>query len=441
MPDAHSKFSASAADRWMVCAGSIQLSKGKPDKTSQYAAEGTAAHTLAAWCLSESEDVSYAAGFIGRVIEADGFSFTVDAEMAGYVQTYVDQVMEYAKDADMRLTEVQVNYSEHLGVDRDDGFGTSDTIIVKTAQRLLSVHDLKFGRGDEVDAVDNRQMRLYALGALDYLQPMGIDVSDFDRVLMVIHQPRLQTAPKEWEIPVSELLEFAKVARTAAENVIDAMLEYPSGDWHEKFTKAETKACKYCRAKATCVTLRNAVSDAVFGTVPATPEEFQAMGQEDTTLASAQRADDGLGAPIEDWLAAAMDKADLVEEWLSGVRAEVETRLLAGAPIPGYKLVQGKRGPRQWRDAAEAEAMLKSFRLKQEEMYDFRLISPTSAEKLAKAETIGKRQWPKLQPLITQTDGKLHVAPVTDPREAITVTPVEDEFDAAPQGETVDDLA
>lgn len=438
MPDAHSQFSASASDRWMVCPGSIQLSKGKPDKVSQYAAEGTAAHTVAAWCLTEHKD---AAAYLGRVIEADGFSFTVDDEMAGHVQTYVDQVREYAKDADMHLTEVQVNYSEHLGVDEGDGFGTSDTIIVKSAHKLLQVHDLKFGRGDEVEATDNRQMRLYALGALSYLQPFGLEISDFERVLMVIHQPRVQTAPKEWEISVAELLEFGKQARTAAEQVIDAMLEYPSPEWHERFTKADTKACKYCRAKATCVTLREAVTETVFTQKPASPEEFESLEFTARTGNDPVVQLKSPGITDAEWLAASLNQVDLIEDWCKAIRAEAESRMLAGGTVPGFKLVAGKRGPRQWADAAAAEAQLKTFRLKVEEMYDLKVISPTSAEKLAKAEKIGKRQWPKLQALITQTDGKLHVAPESDSREAVTVKPVDEEFEVQAEPVAVDDLA
>jgi len=70
-------------------------------------------------------------------------------------------------------------------------------------------------------------------------------------------------------------------------------------------------------------------------------------------------------------------------------------------------------------------------------MYDFKLISPASAEKLAKAEVLGKRQWPKLQELITQSEGKPHVAPASDSRPALTVTPVVDDFTDV----TVDSLA
>ena len=129
-------------------------------------------------------------------------------------------------------------------------------------------------------------------------------------------------------------------------------------------------------------------------------------------------------------LAMCMDAVGMVEGWCKGVRAEVERRALDGQQVPGYKLVTGKAGNRQWKNPANAEAMLKKMRLKKEEMYDFSLISPTTAEKLAKAQTIGEKQWEKLQSEIYRADGKPSVAPVTDPRPALEITPVEDDFDA-----------
>ena len=63
-------------------------------------------------------------------------------------------------------------------------------------------------------------------------------------------------------------------------------------------------------------------------------------------------------------------------------------------------------------------------------MYDLSLISPTTAEKLAKAEVIGPRQWKKAEALITRAPGKPSVAPVSDKRDAIDVKPVADEFDS-----------
>jgi len=140
-------------------------------------------------------------------------------------------------------------------------------------------------------------------------------------------------------------------------------------------------------------------------------------------------------------LAWAMSKVDLIEGWCKAVRGEVERRLLEGKEVEGYKLVQGRRGPRAWANPEEAEAVLKAMRLKQEVMYDFKLISPTTADKLAKAGTIGKRQWPKVEALITQADGGPSVAPVSDKRPAMLVAVTPDDFLDVPLDAAVDDLA
>jgi hypothetical protein len=203
------------------------------------------------------------------------------------------------------------------------------------------------------------------------------------------------------------------------------------GVWEYTFLRPSEKACKFCRAKATCPKLRDEVASTVntLGATPATPDEFAEI--ETATTEALKHAD-------EAWLSAALSKVDLIEDWCKAIRAETERRLLAGAPVPGYKLVQGKRGARQWTDAKVAEETLKTMRVKLEDMYDFKLISPTTADKLAKAGTIGPRQWPKLQGLITQSEGKPHVAPVSDSRPALVVTPVADDFTDVT---TADDLA
>jgi Protein of unknown function (DUF2800) len=281
-------------------------------------------------------------------------------------------------------------------------------------------------------------MQLYALGALQALDGIA---GDFERVLMVISQPRVSRAPKEWEVTVPELRKFGATVFDAAGKVVEAGNEYPSGDWHEKYTAAGDH-CKWCKAKATCPTIREAVTSTVFDIVPASPEEFEdaqtlpvAGGAE--VVKDSRITDDDFDQP--QWLSACLSKIDMIEDWCKAIRAETEARMLAGDAIPGYKLVQGKKGNRAWSDKTAAEAMLKTFRLKQEEMYEFSLISPTTADKLAKAGTIGERQWPKLQTLIAQSEGKLHVALVSDKREAVQVKPLDDEFEAP--AETVDDLA
>lgn len=147
----------------------------------------------------------------------------------------------------------------------------------------------------------------------------------------------------------------------------------------------------------------------------------------------------GIGATDDGHLAVLMESVDLVEGWCKAVRAEVERRLLAGMVVPGYKLVQGRQGNRAFADEAAAESLMKTFRLKREEMYDFVLISPTSAEKLAAEGIIGKKQWPKLQEMIRRSDGKPSVAPASDKRPALDIGKVEDDFEV--QAAPADDLS
>ena len=147
----------------------------------------------------------------------------------------------------------------------------------------------------------------------------------------------------------------------------------------------------------------------------------------------------GIGATDDGHLAVLMESVDLVEGWCKAVRAEVERRLLAGTAVPGYKLVQGRQGNRAFADETAAEALMKTFRLKREEMYDFVLISPTSAEKLAAEGVIGKKQWPKLQEMIRRSDGKPSVAPASDKRPALVIGKVEDDFEV--QAAPADDLS
>jgi hypothetical protein len=134
-----------------------------------------------------------------------------------------------------------------------------------------------------------------------------------------------------------------------------------------------------------------------------------------------------------------MAAVPVVEIWCKAVLAEGERRLLAGVPVDGWKLVEGRRGSRKWSDTADAEAALKAMRLKHDEMYEYSVISPTTAEKLAKAGSLGARQWTKLQALIVQAEGRPSVAPASDKRPAISVAPVDADFApvAQPEGELV----
>lgn len=434
MTAAHSYWSASKFESLMLCPGKIVLEDGAPDNTNAYAAEGTAAHQVLTWALQEERP---AAAYIGRQIHLDSrgkpcepadavYTYAVDDDMVEHVQVCIDYVNDLRGDDGVVFADIRVNYSTYLDVAEDTAWGTADVIIARGAE--LIVVDFKYGRGVEVDAESNPQMSLYGLGALQAYQGL---VADFERVRMTISQPRVKRAPSEWDCSVEELETWGRsTARSAVNTCKNATVQPDHPDWGTVYLRPAEKACKFCKAKATCPALRDVVAGTVdtFGATPATPDEFAEI--ETATAEALKHAD-------EAWLSAALSKVDLIEDWCKAVRAETERRLLAGESVPGYKLVQGKKGNRAWSKPDDVEALLKAMRLKEAEMYDFKLISPTTAEKLHKAGTIGPRQWPKVQALITQSEGKPHVAPESDSRPALVVTPVVDDFTDV----TAEDLA
>ena len=390
---AHAKLSPSGAHRWMACPGSVTLEADFPDSSSVYAREGTAAHELAAMVLEDPS--SMANHYVGKKIAFDDHGeevvWPITKEMADYVDDYVKFVRERAVGKILHV-ECKLGIGHITG--EDGATGTSDVVIIDTEQEAIEVIDLKYGMGVRVDAENNEQMQFYALGALHEYDL----IYDFSWVTMVIHQPRLNHV-SEWNIPVSELLTFGDTVWEAASRTRSEVT----------FTRPGEKQCRFCKAKATCPALRAEVTEIVGG--QATLDEFEPQ------VVDSQTGDN--------YLPMAMAKVGMVEDWCKAVRAEVERRLLAGQTVDGYKLVEGRRGNRAWSDEGAVEQLFKSFRLRQEEMYDFKLISATKAEKLLKENP---KRWAKTEQLITRSDGKPSVAPATDKRPAMDVKPVLDDF-------------
>lgn len=427
--------------------------------SSKYADEGTIAHQLAAMCLTEGTD---AAAYIGRLIEAEDyehaklspsgakkwmacagshalesteefvercFSMEVTEAMAEYVQVYIDAVrarVEEYKLAGAVQVELLVEQRLPIGhiTGEEDATGTGDAVIIAVwadGTALIDVGDLKTGMGVVVSAYENPQLQIYGLGAIEQY---GL-LYEFTRARLTIYQPRIAQEPSEWETSIEDLLAFGEHAKKRAATARIAkefMANWMDRGDYEYLTPGDHCRTSFCKARATCPKLAAFVEEGVgadFEDITASPAKVVPIANalDDTTLATKMQA------------------VDLIEDWCKAVRAEVERRLLAGQPVPGFKLVQGKRGARAWSDKDEAEATLKSMRLKQEEMYSFSLISPTTAEKLLKDSP---KRWNRVLPLITQSDGKPSVAPESDKRPALVITPTEDDFDVVGAG---DDLA
>lgn len=420
MPEAHSKWSASGFKKIMLCPGSKVLEAGAADKSSIYAAEGTAAHELLEMVLTEGTP---AAGYVGRIIEVKEsdatYQIEVTDDMARYIQGVADFVLDLKGDDGVLMVEQQLCYAEYIDVDRDEGWGTGDVVIAK-GNRLI-VLDLKYGKGVEVSVEENPQLMLYGLGALDKLNGIA---GDFEEVELIIAQPRINNEPSRWVTTVEHLEAWGRSsARSHVNTAKNAVKMHDSGpEWNEVYLRPGEEQCRFCKAKAICPALKTEVALQV-SSAPATVDEFKHITDPKTFS--------------EPDLARAMSACDLIETWVSAVRAEVERRLLAGTPVAGFKIVQGKQGNRAWTSKTEVEEVMKSMRLKQDEMYDMSIISPTAAEKLLAKDS--PRRWTKLQSYITRSEGKPSVAPLSDKRPALEMKPVADDFDAV--AETIDDLA
>lgn len=440
--------------------------------STKYADEGTVAHALAAMCLTEGKD---AAAYIGRRIECADYphaklspsgahrwmrcpgshaletriafvprKFTgeVTREMAEGVQVYLDNIRAFKGEDGVLLVEQSLPIGQITG--EEGATGTGDGVILRGNE--LQIHDLKFGKGVEVSAYENEQLQLYGLGALHKLGDLADDV---ERVRFVIHQPRINTTPSEWDCSVGELRAFGLRATEMAKTALTAAKF--EANWVNKDDKLHyltpgEKQCRFCEAKATCPKLAAYVQEGVGA-------QFEVLAEAETNEVAAEQIGCEIGpegAPTDE-LSLKMQACSLIEDWVKAVRAEVAKRLHAGQKVPGFKLVKGKRGARQWADATQAEEVLKKMRLKKEEMYTFSLISPTAAEKLVPAidkktgkpkdgednKPLSLKQWDKLQELITQSEGAASVAPESDPRPAIEVTPPADAFEVVP---SVEDL-
>lgn len=295
---AHAKLSASGSHRWLVCPGSVRLEANYPDVQTSYSLEGTKAHELSEWKLRKQlfpvTDE--------KVEEMDKQFADVPKDMDRHTDSFVDFVIEQfnearaiSKDAELIL-EGRLDFSDYV----PDGFGTGDVVIV--SDDVMHVIDLKYGM-TEVSAINNSQLRLYALGAYkEYDYMFGVK-----QIKMTIVQPRIDNYSTE-EISVEELIKYGEeYIKPRAEIAASGEGECVAGEH-----------CKFCKAKGDCRT-RAEYNLALIS------EDFS----KPDTLTNEELAD-------------ILANAKQIQDWIGDVLAFTLDRAVNhGEKYPGFKLVAG----------------------------------------------------------------------------------------------------
>ena len=396
----HAQLGPSGWDRWSNCAGSVHLSAGLPNKSSYYAAEGTAAHEIADRCL---RDECHPMVFNGQMFQVEGYDIVVDDEMVDAVQDYLALIAVLSSgEGDIVMPEQQVPIGHLTG--EVGAEGTSDCIIISNDGKMIRVIDLKYGKGVRVNAEGNGQGRLYALGAL---KKFAAILEDVELVQIHIHMPRLEGGHTFEVLTISELEEFADEVQLAAGRVAMCAAE-------PELTPGQ-KQCKFCLAKGICPALQEEVSSSLTLITASTIEDFADPTQEFTV-----RADNHMIS--NDRLAEFLRAVPLIEDAIAGVRGEVERRLFEGQEVNGFYLGEGRKGDRKWTD--DAEAQLKK-RLGATNAYVKKLIGVPAAEKLLKKSK--PKVWEQIsKDLITQSEGKPSVCREGDKNPRYQISTAED---------------
>lgn len=291
----HAVLSASGAHRWIVCPPSARLEEGLPDTTSPSAAEGTFAHAWAenqlGWFLHEKSDAEYK-----KYIEnakKDNF-YSLDLE--DYVQVYIDLVIEKSKKAEEIFLERHLDFSDWV----PQGFGQGDAVLISDGK--LEIIDLKYGRNVAVSAINNPQLRLYALGAY-----VGFNlIHNIKEITMTICQPRNGGVSSEI-LSIDELLKWGEKIRAKAKIAFDGKGEFKAGNH-----------CIFCKVRDTCKCLK----------------------EYNFSIVKYQHKDMFLMSDTE--LADVFKKIDSVVSYANSIKDYCLKRALDGNPINGYKLVEGR---------------------------------------------------------------------------------------------------
>ena len=363
MPGNHALLAPSSSERWINCPPSAKENAVQQDTSSSYAQQGTDAHALCEYKVKKA---------LGHRVRDPTEDLTYfDEEMAECSDTYCEFVMEQVETAKQNCSDPLVLVEQRLDFTRwvSESFGTADCIIV--ADGTLTVIDFKYGLGILVEAENNSQMRMYALGALNLFESLY----DIQTVRMIIFQPRRDNISIA-EITKEELLEWAeKILVPAAVLAANGEGEYKAG-----------KHCQFCKVKATC---------------RKRAEYNLQMAQYDFAVPDTLSDDE---------ISMILNRADTFIGWVNDVKTYALEQAISGKEFPGYKIVEGRSNRRYTNDDAVAAVVTDAGY----DPFEKKLMGITAMTKL-----LGKKRFHHmLGSLIEKPHGKPTLVPESDKRPA-----------------------
>ena len=329
----HSKVvGGSTAKRVIGCPGSVALCATMPPKpSSKYADEGTLLHDAIAQVLDKNATPESLLGmtYQDQVLtqELIDNKLHVALDLLGQVDSNLE--MEYA-------VETEVNFGDFL----PDVFGSCD-LLGRIGDRAI-VLDWKFGDGVTVDVEENEQLLFYAAAAMRTPSVSWVFDGATEIECVIIQPPMI----RRWVTTVERVKQFELQLLQAvkASQKKDAPIE--AGEH-----------CRWCSAKPVCPKMTGAVDRALH-----------------TQLENIDASKIG----------AYLGNCDLLEQWITDLRALAHQMLESDKPVPGWKLVN-KRATRQWAvdDETVKDELNRAGLLPGETVVE-KVISPAQAEKVLK---------------------------------------------------------
>lgn len=377
----HALLAASHAERWIACPPSARLEEkfreSCGEETSVYAEEGTLAHEFAELRMRKIDGSITPAEFNIRLEKLRSHELYSE-EIEENVDKYTSYILEAYASAKTKTTDPVLFIEERLDFSSivPDGFGTGDAGII--ADGVMEIIDLKYGKGIRVDAKENPQLMLYALGAL-YAYEMMYDIH---QVKMTIVQPRMDSI-SSWTADVKALYKWAEeVAKPAAKKAYEGKGLQKAGDH-----------CKFCLVKPMCATLASR-------NIALAKHEFK-----DPHLLTEKQVLD------------VYKQIPMLVDWAESVSNFLLKQAMAGRKIEGYKLVEG-RSLRKWADEEAVKKILAENGFAREDFTKTELRGISDIEKLT-----GKKLFSDLfSKLIVKPQGKPTLAPESDKRPATDPT-------------------